>query len=151
MTERNVYVDGTWYGPDYPDSGQPPADKVDGQFLGRKVDEPVADGDFVGMKAVTEPDEAAQFGSPVPVEVTSERDAPTGEVEPVGIKAVKTQEEAAAFRGEPAKSTAKGAGSRVEPADTPGAAAKTDAKTDAKADEPARSAVKPAAVRRTGK
>lgn len=24
----NVYVDGAWYGPDYPDAGTPPADAV---------------------------------------------------------------------------------------------------------------------------
>lgn len=100
MPDRNVCVDNVWYGPDYPDAGDPPADKVDAKFLGRNVDEPLDDDDFVGSKAVTEPVEAAQFGSPVLLEET-DADKPTGEVDPVGIKAVDSESEAAAFRGEP--------------------------------------------------
>lgn len=89
---RNVSVGGVWYGPDYPEAGDPPADKVDAKFLGRAVDEPVADGDFVGSKAVTEPGEAAQFGSPVLLE-KADGDKPTGQVAPAGGKAVDTESE----------------------------------------------------------
>jgi hypothetical protein len=125
-TERNVYVDGQWYGPDYPDNGPPPADKVDGKFLGRKAPEQLDDGDFVGMKAVTEPGEAAQFGAPVPVLDVDESREGQPDIEPVGIKAVQTAEEAAAFRGRPTR--------RSAAADTPPASEKDGQDKEVKPD-----------------
>jgi hypothetical protein len=126
MPDRNVHVEGQWYGPDYPDAGEPPADKLDAKFLGRKVADPVDDGDFVGIKAVTEQDEAAQFGSPVPVEDSAgQREVP--DVEPVGMKAVTTQEEADAFRGRPTRAPAPAA-DRTATADESTADANTGTK-----------------------
>lgn len=127
MTERNVYVDGTWYGPDYPDAGQPPADKVDGEFLSRKTGE-IDDGDWVGVKAVTEPEEAWQFGSPAPAAAADDGREDDPDVEPVGMKAVTTQEEAAAFRGRsPGRRAAPPAESKVDRREGSGGSPATDA------------------------
>ncbi len=73
---RNVCVEGVWYGPDYPEAGDPPADKVDAKFLGRKAADDV---EPVGWAAVTTPEQAGQFGggAAVPVDDTpADRDVP---------------------------------------------------------------------------
>lgn len=98
---RNVWHEGVWYGPDYPEAGDPPA----GAVFEKPVPEDLEDGDFVGLKAVTEPEEAAQFGQPVPVEDTDDK-KPETDVESLDgpSQAVTTPEQAAAFRGESADS-----------------------------------------------
>src|SRR5690349_24363721 len=100
--ERNVVVDNVWYGPDYPENGQPPAGKLDLGYLNRKDDD--SDDEPVGGAAVTTPEQARKFSGGQPVaapDVDEAGDAP--DIDPVGSKAVQSAEEAATFRGRPTR------------------------------------------------
>lgn len=55
----NVWVDGVWYGPNYPDAGDPPAEQVDPDVFDGPDEVAPVDGE-----AVTTAEQAAAFGSP---------------------------------------------------------------------------------------
>lgn len=102
---RNVWADGVWYGPDYPDAGDPPGDAVIAEKV--NVERPAAldDVDYVGMELVTTAEQAEQFAEPAPVDAEDGAERETAEDRGVEVldtpeQSVTTEGQAAAFRGE---------------------------------------------------